>query len=71
MAETAQSEPRAARRITVAVDVDVTEIRALVKKIQRLADELNRTLAQYEAGLAGTAERLQEYGIDLVIGDDA
>lgn len=63
----AQSE---AIEVKLLVDADVTRIRKKAKSIIRDAEQLNRELAQLQERLGGLGARLQEFGIDLVIGDD-
>lgn len=59
-----------APRVTVMVDADVTPLRRKLRRVLRDLQDLNRELAQFQAGLLGQSERLREFGIDLVIGDE-
>jgi len=64
----AQSE---VTEVKLLIDADVSRVRSKVKGLVRDAQEVNRELAQLQERLGGLGATLREFGIDLVIGDDA
>ncbi len=64
----AQSE---AIEVKLLIDADVSRIRSKARRLVKDAQDVNRELAQLQDRLGGLGAQLREFGIDLVIGDDA